>query len=192
MNPQSKANRCIRLQSIFRTQGQPWGLRSSGGETWSLNIYLLLLTPVVLAFREWGSGRNIVTCQPAQSPSLWQVPTNYINNCPTILMVRLSEVCPNVCLVKRPNCEGSLQISDSDEKCVAVRWLTPEQHLSAGTAVPPPLLTVQSRQIEPVSRWTAITWWGVAVIGLITSRSRLIRLNVTWLSWPTLHACLQN
>lgn len=96
-------------------------------------------------------------------------------------------------------CEGSLQISDSDEKCVPVRWLTPEQPRPAGTEAiphPPPETAVPSIMCctsdRAVPHWAAITWWGVAVISLITGHSCPISLNITWLSWPRPHARLKN
>lgn len=50
-----------------------------------------------------------------------------------------------------------------------------------------------ARQTEPPRpRWVAFTWYGVAVISLITGHSCLIRLNITWLSWPGPHAHLES
>ena len=211
---QSNLNTSASLWALSRRQPDVSGFKASlehrvspgvcgeVGAKPDLFIYLHLLPPIALVFKEKRQGQKhcyFWTCTVTISLTSALKKKNHPYN---LLIARLTEVWHTGCVVRRPTrskCEGSLRIPDSDEKCVAVRWLTPEQPRPAGTAAPHPLPTndcalnhvLHVRQ-RPVPRWVAITWWGVAVISPITGHSCPIRLNITWLSWPRPHARLRN
>ncbi len=79
VSPQSKATRCIRLQSIFRAQGQPSGLRRGGGEIWSFNLSSSVAAHSFSIQRKRQWMKHCATYEPAQSTSLWQVHTENTN-----------------------------------------------------------------------------------------------------------------
>lgn len=100
-------------------------------------IYLHLLPPIALVFKERRSGRNTVLLMNLHSHRLSDKRTQNTSHEP--LIAGLSDVWHIGYLDKGPThskCECSHRLSDSDEKCVPVRWLTPEQPRPAGSTAP--------------------------------------------------------